>query len=78
MSVLIISIIFIGVAVLLLSIKLILKDKGEFPSTHVGGNKAMQERDISCHTSQHREQNNELNLADRLKAREQNNKYQLK
>ncbi len=71
MSVLIISIIFIAVAVSLLSVKLILKDKGEFPSTHVGSNKAMQERNISCHTSQHRKQNEELKLADRLKARQQ-------
>ncbi len=71
MLVLLVSIILIGVAVLLLSIKLILKDNGRFPNTHVGGNKAMRKRGISCHTSQHREQNNDLTLEERLKARGQ-------
>ncbi len=71
MSVIIVSIILVAVAVLLLSVKIIFQEKGEFPETHVGGNKAMQERNISCHTSQHNDTNNQLNLAERIKARQQ-------
>ncbi len=70
MSVVIISIVLIAIAVALLSIKIIFLDKGSFPSTHVGGNKAMQERNISCHTSQHHDTNSKLNLEERLKARQ--------
>ncbi len=69
MSVLIISIIFIGVAVLLLSIKLIFKRNSRFPNSHVGSNKAMRKRGISCHTSQHKASNHRLNLAERLELR---------
>ncbi len=70
MSVIIVSIILVSVAVVLLSVKIIFQDKGQFPETHVGGNKAMQERKISCHTSQHNETNSKLNLAERIKARQ--------
>ncbi len=70
MKVIIVSIIVVSIAVILLSIKLIVQKKGEFPSTHVGGNEAMQERDISCHTSQHVDEQYKRSLADRLKDQE--------
>lgn len=63
---LLVSVILISIAVLLLSIKILLVRGGRFPNTHVGGQKAMQDRGISCHTSQHRQAIERRNLAERL------------
>lgn len=48
-----IAILFI--AVLLMGVKVFFTKSGKFPNTHVSGNKAMRERNISCATSQDRE-----------------------
>ncbi len=66
---LVLSILILSLAVGLLSIKIIVQKEGKFPSGHVSGNKAMQEKDISCHTSQHRIAQQKLNLSERLEAR---------
>ena len=46
------SAIIIGVAVLLLSVRILLKKNGRFVKTHVGQSKAMRERGITCVQSQ--------------------------
>lgn len=56
----------LAVVVLLLSVSIILKPNGRFPSTHVGSNPAMRERGIACHTSQHRDAQLAKGLADRV------------
>lgn len=43
------------VAILLMGVRVFFTKKGKFPSSHVGGNKAMRERGIPCATSQDRQ-----------------------
>ena len=45
---LIISAILIGLALAGMAITILLKPKGRFPDTHVGQNKEMRKRGISC------------------------------
>ncbi len=70
MTLFLISLLAMGLVVFLLSIGLIFKKNGRFPSTHVGGNRAMQQRGISCHTSQHKDAQRHKTLAERLAANE--------
>lgn len=62
MKLIIISVIFVAIAMLLLSIKVIIKKDGRFPSSHVGANDALRKKGITCHTSQHREAQNHKNI----------------
>lgn len=66
MSLILISLLFVALAVALLSVRILLSKKGRFPNTHVGGNKALRRQGISCHTSQHREAQSHRTLADRV------------
>ena len=66
MPLFIVSLLAVGLAVLLLAVGIIFKKNGRFPNTHVGGNRAMRERGISCHTSQHKEAQSHQNLAERV------------
>lgn len=43
------------IAVLLMGVRVFFTKKGEFPNTHIGASKAMQDRGIHCATSQDRE-----------------------
>lgn len=55
MKILIFGIALILIAVLLMGVRVFFTKKGEFPNTHIGANKAMQDRGIHCATSQDRE-----------------------
>lgn len=68
--ILLVSLVAVAVAIALLSIKLMLSRKATFPHTHVGGNPAMQERGIACHTSQHRVAQERKTLAERIAAQQ--------
>nr|WP_314688294.1 hypothetical protein [uncultured Porphyromonas sp.] len=70
MPLFIVSLLAVGLAVLLLAVGIIFKKNGRFPNTHVGGNWAMRERGISCHTSQHKEAQSHQNLAERVASHE--------
>ena len=70
MPLFIVSLLAVGLAVLLLAVGIIFKKNGCFPNTHVGGNRAMRERGISCHTSQHKEAQSHQNLAERIASHE--------
>lgn len=59
--------IIIVICVALLAIKVIVKKGGEFPNTHVSGNKALREKGISCAKSQQREAVKHKNLEERMK-----------
>ncbi|NLE34223.1 MAG: hypothetical protein GX622_03895 [Bacteroidales bacterium] len=48
LKLLIISAILIGLALVAMAVTIILKPKGEFPETHVGHNKEMRKRGITC------------------------------
>ncbi|MDO4819145.1 MAG: hypothetical protein Q3994_02055 [Prevotella sp.] len=45
---LIFAVLIIAVAVFLLSARIVLRRKGEFPNIHIEGSQAMRERDIHC------------------------------
>ena len=45
-------VIIVGVAVLLMSVRILLKKNGRFVKTHVSQSKAMRERGITCVQSQ--------------------------
>lgn len=66
MPLFIVALLLVGLAVLLLSVGVILKKDGRFPNTHVGGNRAMQQRGISCHSSQHKEAQRHKSLSERV------------
>lgn len=70
MPLFIVSLLAVGLAVLLLAVGIIFKKNGRFPNTHVGGNRAMRERGIPCHTSQHKEAQSHQNLAERVASHE--------
>lgn len=62
-----ITIIILVICVALLSVKILLKKGGEFPHTHVGGNKALREKGIYCAKTQHQEELKRKNLDELLK-----------
>ncbi len=61
-SVLIITILFLLLAFILLSVRVIVKRNGKFSSQHISQSKAMRERGISCVNSQDRQAQNENHL----------------
>lgn len=54
-KVLLLSVLLMAIVALLMSVNIIFKKNGKFPSLHIGGNKEMAKRGISCATSQDRE-----------------------
>ncbi len=62
-----ITVIILVICTLLLSVKVLLKKGGEFPNTHIGGNKALGKKGIHCAKTQHREALKQKNLEERLK-----------
>ena len=50
-----ITMLIVAICIALLSVKILLKQNGRFPNTHVSGRKAMRERGIGCVQSQDRE-----------------------
>jgi hypothetical protein len=64
---LLLAIIIILACVVLLSVKILFKKGGEFPNTHVGGNKALSGKGIRCAKTQYREALAHRSLAERLK-----------
>ncbi len=69
MILLLLALAVLALAVLLLSVRIVLQRGGRFPNTHVGGHEALRRQGISCHTSQHRDAQRQLSLAERLEAR---------
>ncbi len=51
MKILVISILFLGIAVMLLGVKVFFVKGGRFPNTHVHGNAALRKRNITCASS---------------------------
>lgn len=64
------SIVALLLVMLLLSVKIIFKKGGQFPSSHVGAQKPLRDKGISCHTSQHSDTIGHRNLKERLAIRE--------
>ena len=52
MKILVISIVFLGIAGLLLGVKVFFVKGGKFPNTHVHGNPALRKRKITCASSE--------------------------
>ncbi|MDR1879312.1 MAG: hypothetical protein LBQ78_00055 [Tannerellaceae bacterium] len=60
------TIIILLICLVLLSVKILFGKDGQFPNTHVGGNRALSEKGISCAQSQCREAMMRKNLEERL------------
>jgi len=73
LTTLLFTVIILIICVGLLAIKVIVKKGGRFPNTHVGGNKALNEKGISCAKTQHREALKRKDLAERMKDEEKMN-----
>lgn len=54
LKVLLLSIVLVGIVFLLMAISILIKKNGKFPSLHIGSNKEMSKRGISCATTQDR------------------------
>lgn len=52
---LLIGLVLLAVAIVLMGVRVFFTKKGEFPNTHIGGNREMKKRGIGCATSQDRE-----------------------
>lgn len=64
-----IGVVLIFIAVLLLGIRIFFTKKGEFPNTHIGGNKTLRDRGIGCANAQDAEIRSKHNpMADILKS----------
>lgn len=48
MKIFLLTVALVGIAVMLLGVKIFFTNKGKFPHTHIHGNKEMQKRGINC------------------------------
>ncbi|MGQ1890299.1 hypothetical protein ACT29H_07630 [Thermophagus sp. OGC60D27] len=48
---LILSVLLVGLVFILFAVRILLKKNGQFPHTHIGGNKEMAKRGIYCASS---------------------------
>ena len=48
LKIVLLTLMIVGIAVLLLGVKVFFTKDGRFPNTHVSGNKAMRDRGIFC------------------------------
>ncbi len=55
LKVLLLSVVLIAIVFLLMGISILIKKNGKFPNLHIGSNKEMAKRGISCATTQDRE-----------------------
>ncbi len=55
MKVFLLAIVIVAIAVVGLAISIIVKKNGKFPELHIGRNKNLKKRGISCVTSQDKE-----------------------
>jgi hypothetical protein len=58
----VISLLFVGLALALLAVKVIFVKDGKFPNTHVSGSKAMRDRGIHCNETQDWEEQHRTGL----------------
>ena len=56
----IISIIVLGIAIMLMGVRIFFTKKESFPNTHVSGSQAMKDRGITCASSQQRDIQNHV------------------
>lgn len=67
LTTLLLTVLILVICVVLLAVKILLKKGGQFPNTHVGGNKALSKKGIYCAKTQHKEEIKRKNLEQRLK-----------
>ena len=58
LKIVLLTLMIVGIAVLLLGVKVFFTKDGRFPNTHVSGNKAMRDRGIFCVQTQDRKERN--------------------
>ncbi len=55
LKVLLLSVVLVAIVFVLMAIGILIKKGGKFPNLHIGSNKDMQKRGISCATTQDRQ-----------------------
>lgn len=53
-KVILLSVVLMAFVALLMSVRILLQKRGQFPNLHIGSNKEMAKRGISCATTQDR------------------------
>ncbi len=66
MKLLLFATLFIGIALLLLGLRVFFTRKGKFPETHIEANKALRKKGIGCANSQLEGEARRKNLFDRI------------
>ncbi len=51
-KVLLLSVVLVAIVFVLMAIRILIQKNGKFPNLHIGSNKEMQKRGISCATTQ--------------------------
>jgi len=67
LTTLLLTVIILVISVIFLCVNIIFKKNGQFPNTHVSGNKALRDRGITCAQSQHAQEVSRKNLYERMK-----------
>ena len=65
-KVLILGAVLLFIAILLMGVRVFFTKDREFPNTHIGANKAMQDRGIHCATTQDVEMNSKVNPLEKI------------
>ncbi len=63
---LLLTLLLVGIAILLLGIRVFFTRDKSFPSSHVSAQPKLREKGLSCHRAQHREAQTRKGLYDRL------------
>ncbi len=62
LKVFLLTLVIVGIAMLLLGVKIYFSKNGKFPNTHVSGNKYLREHKIYCVQTQDRMEQNKENI----------------
>lgn len=49
------SVVLLAIAIMLMGVRIFFTKRGSFPNTHISGSQAMQDRGITCASSQERD-----------------------
>ncbi len=66
LATLLLTVIILVISIVFLCANILLKKNGQFPNTHVSGNKALMDRGISCAKTQHAQAVSKKNLFERM------------
>ena len=68
LATIIITLCFVALSVLLLGVKILFKKNGQFPQTHISGNKGLKKQGIVCAKSLDRQEQKRKNLLEMMES----------